>query len=285
MIKKRNSITLSILLFLALILVSCGSKEQHYIEKVLDSMVKSNSPQEIEKAKAFTTDSLDFSQLDSLGVKTDYINTWIGLYLNKNEDSSISSDSKTLIERLSKESPQELESLIKIIANNDKLFDKYPNISASIVAYAYGIDVPAEEQSEIANRLLTLTRLPGKKAPQIQGLQPLEGVNSTIVLFYDGSCGICKHILEDLAAHYDQLTAKGVRIVTISADGSKETFEQNIEKYPWTDKLCDYQSFNSINFKNFGIAATPTMFVIDKNGIVVDQFSSLVETGLINPVN
>lgn len=279
--KKRNSIILSILLFLVLILVSCGNKEQHYIEKVLDAMVKSNSPHEIEKAKAFTIDSLDFAQLDSLAVTTDYINAWSELYVDKNSTEDLVRDSKKLIDRLQKQSPKDIEIFIKAIANSTVLA-KYPNVAASIVAYPYGVDVPSDEYSEIATRLFTSTRLSGNKAPQIEGLQPLEGVNSTLVLFYDGSCGICQHLLDELADNYNQLKTQGVRIVTISADGSKESFEKNIEKYPWADKLCDYQSFGGINFKRFGIAATPMMFLIDKNGIVVDQFNNLKDTGLID---
>lgn len=279
--KKRNSIISGILLLLAITIASCGRQEQHYIVEILDRMVKSSSPHEIEKAKAFTIDSLDFVQLDSLAVTTDYINAWSKLYVDKNSTEDLVRDSKKLIDRLQKQSPKDIEIFIKAIANSTVLAE-YPNVAASIVAYPYGVDVSSDEYSEIATRLFTSTKLPGNKVPQIEGLQPLEGVNSTLVLFYDGSCGICQHLLDELADNYNQLKTQGVRIVTISADGSKESFEKNIEKYLWTDKLCDYQSFGGINFKRFGIAATPMMFLIDKNGIVVDQFNNLKDTGLID---
>lgn len=279
--KKRNSIISGILLLLAITIASCGRQEQHYIVEILDRMVKSSSPHEIEKAKVFTIDSLDFAQLDSLAVTTDYINAWSKLYVDKNSTEDLVRDSKKLIDRLQKQSSKDIEIFIKAIVNSPVLAE-YPNVAASIVAYPYGVDVPSDEYSEIATRLFTSTRLSGNKAPQIEGLQPLEGVNSTLVLFYDGSCGICQHLLDELADNYNQLKTQGVRIVTISADGSKESFEKNIEKYPWADKLCDYQSFGGINFKRFGIAATPMMFLIDKNGIVVDQFSNLKDTGLID---
>lgn len=277
---KRNLVISSVLLLLVITVASCGRQEQHYIEKVFNKMIKSKSSEEIAKANSYTIDSLNFVQLDSLGLTKEYINVWTKLYIDRSATEDLARDFKKLIDRLEKQSPKDIEVFIKAIANSDVLAE-YPHVAASIVAYAYGIDVPADEYSEIATRLFTSTRLPGSKAPQIEGLQPLEGINSTIVLFYDGSCGICQHILEDLATHYDQLTAKGVRIVTISADGNKESFEKNSEKYPWADKLCDYQSFSGVNFKRFGIAATPMLFLIDKNGIVINQFASLKETGLI----
>lgn len=270
-----------ILLLLVISIVSCGKQEKHYIEKVLDKMEKKGSSEELAKAKSYTIDSLNFVQLDSLGLIKDYINTWTKLYVDKNSTEDLVRDSKKLIDRLEKQSSaDDIELFIRAIANSNTL-SQYPNVAASIVAYPYGIDVSSDEYSEIATRLFTSTRLPGSKAPQIEGLQPLEGVNSTLVLFYDGSCGICQHLLDELADNYNQLKAQGVRIVTISADGSKDLFEQNIAKYPWADKLCDYQSFNGVNFKHFGIAATPMMFMIDKDGIVIDQFRNLKEAKLI----
>lgn len=280
---KINLYISGLLLLLVITTISCKKKDQHDIEKVFDKMVKDASPEEIAKAKSYTIDSLDFIRLDSLGLTKDYINIWIKLYVDKGDIENLAGDSKKLIDRLDKQSPKDIEAFIKAIANSDALTE-YPDTAASIVAYAYGIDVSANEYSEIATRLLVSTRLPGNKAPQIEGLQPMEGINSTLVLFYDGSCGICQHLLNELAGNYDRLKAKGIRIVTISADGSKDTFEQNIAKYPWPDKLCDYQSFSGINFKRFGIAATPVIFVIDKGGMVITQFQNLEKTGLINPL-
>lgn len=261
---------------------SCQKKDQHSEETVFDKMIKNDLVQEIKNLKTFTVDTLNFGKLNQLGIKVDYINAWIDLYIDDDKDASLSQDSRALMERLAKESPQEVDSLVKIIADNDKLFDKYPNTMASIVAYAYGLDVPSGEYSEIANRLSTMTRLIGRKSPQIEDLKPLDGINNTIVLFYDEGCGVCQSTLKDLTNNYDQLTAKGVRIVTISSDSDKDKFEENIKKYPWADKLCDYQMFNGANFKNFGVAATPTMFVMNKEGIVVNQYLKLEETGLLN---
>lgn len=278
---SKISLYISYVFFFLILPFSCEKQNKHGIERIFDNMTRVKSPEETAKVKSYTVDSLNFIQLDSLGLTKDYINVWIKLYLDEDSTDDLVRDSKRLIDRLGKQSPKDIELFIKSIANNDVLTG-YPTVAASIVAYAYGIDIPANEYSEIATRLFTLTRLPGSRAPLIDGLNPQQGISSTLVLFYDGSCGICQHILEELADNYETLTVKGVRIVTISADTSKDIFEQYIAKYPWTDKLCDYQSFNSTNFKRFGVAATPMMFVIDKNGIVIDQFQNLEETGLIN---
>ena len=278
---KINLLILGTLLLLAATITSCGKKDQHYIEKIMEKMANGGTCEEIVEIELYTIDSLNFVSLDSLGLTKQYINAWIKLYVDKSATEKLVKDSKRLIDRLEKQSPQDIETFIKIIAHND-VFTEYSDATASIVAYAYGIDVAADGYSEIATRLLVSTRLPGNKAPQIEGLQSMDGITSTIVLFYDGSCGICQHLLNELADNYSKLTEKGVRIVTISADGSNEAFEQNIRKYPWPDKLCDYQSFSGINFKRFGIAATPEMLVVDKDGMVVDQYRNLQETKLLD---
>lgn len=280
---KVNLVISGILLLLVITVASCGRQEQHYIEKVFNKMVKSKSPGEIAKANSYTIDSLNFVQLDSLGLTKEYINVWVKLYVDKGVTDDLVKDSKRLIDRLEKQSPKDIEVFIKAIANSNVLA-QYPNVGASIVAYPYGIDVSSDEYSEIATRLLVSTRLPGNIAPEIEGLQQQQGVNSTLVLFYDGGCGICQNLLDELDRNYDKLKAKGVRVVTISADVDLDAFEKKIAKYPWVDKICDYQSFNGINFKRFGIAATPTMFLINKDGVVVDQFSNLKDTNLIENI-
>lgn len=280
---KVNLVISGILLLLVITVASCGRQEQHYIEKVFNKMVKSKSPGEIAKANSYTVDSLNFVQLDSLGLTKEYINVWVKLYVDKGVTDDLVKDSKRLIDRLEKQSPKDIEVFIKAIANSNVLA-QYPNVGASIVAYPYGIDVSSDEYSEIATRLLVSTRLPGNIAPEIEGLQQQQGVNSTLVLFYDGGCGICQNLLDELDRNYDKLKAKGVRVVTISADVDLDAFEKKIAKYPWVDKICDYQSFNGINFKRFGIAATPTMFLINKDGVVVDQFSNLKDTNLIENI-
>lgn len=278
----RNSlIALSVSSILALAIISCGKKDQHYIEKIIEKMENGETSEETTEVELYTVDSLNFVSLDSLGLTKQYINAWIKLYVDKSGTEKLVRDSKRLIDRLEKQSPENIEIFIKVIAHNNALRE-YPDATAAIVAYAYGIDVPADGYSEIAIRLLVSTRLPGNKAPQIEGLQSMTGVNSTLILFYDGSCGICQHLLDELADNYSKLTEKGIRVVTISADGSNEAFEQNIRKYPWPDQLCDYQSFSGINFKRFGIAAIPEMLVIDKDGMVVDQYRNLQETKLLD---
>lgn len=65
---KNSLAALIVSLISAIVIISSGRQEQHYIEKIIGTMVKGGTPQEIEKVKLYTIDSLHFALLDSLGL-------------------------------------------------------------------------------------------------------------------------------------------------------------------------------------------------------------------------
>lgn len=65
---KNSLAALIVSLISAIVIISCGRQEQHYIEKIIGTMEKGGTPQEIEKVKLYTIDSLHFALLDSLGL-------------------------------------------------------------------------------------------------------------------------------------------------------------------------------------------------------------------------
>jgi hypothetical protein len=47
--------------------------------------------------------------------------------------------------------------------------------------------------------------------------------------------------------------------------------------FPWKDKICDGQGMNGINFKNYSVMGTPTMFLIDSKGIIIEKIATIEE--------
>jgi hypothetical protein len=45
----------------------------------------------------------------------------------------------------------------------------------------------------------------------------------------------------------------------------------------WKDKLCDYQGLEGTVFERFGVTATPTIYEIDKEGVVHGKYASIEE--------
>jgi hypothetical protein len=101
-------------------------------------------------------------------------------------------------------------------------------------------------------------------------------VNS-IVVFYESGCNSCDNELVQLRGNYSLIKEKGYDIISVSADRDKETFEKTSTVFPWTEKICDYKGFDGINFKNYGIVGTPTIFVTDHEGTIDGRYARLAD--------
>ncbi len=90
----------------------------------------------------------------------------------------------------------------------------------------------------------------------------------TIIIFYETNCGYCDTEINGLISDYATYQQKGLQIVTVSADIDKDIYEKNSKDFPWTEKLCDLKGIGSHNFQNFGVMGTPTIYLVDKKGII-----------------
>lgn len=115
----------------------------------------------------------------------------------------------------------------------------------------------------------------GTFAPSIGGLSTVQGVvpasiraaRGKVVLldFWAGWCGVCKLTSPILNAWHDKLGAQGLVVIGVSSDAhdvaAKATTDFGI-KYPVAvDK-------DQGVFPAYGVTALPTMFIIDKRGVV-----------------
>lgn len=121
---------------------------------------------------------------------------------------------------------------------------------------------------------------PGTIAPPIHGLKKAisdSGAKKTLLVFYQPDCENCHIEMQELIKSYPELEKQGVRVVSISSDEDKESFEKDKKLYPWpdADKLCDLQGFAGENFKNYAIMGTPTFYLIDGKGIVIKRYALL----------
>jgi peroxiredoxin len=120
----------------------------------------------------------------------------------------------------------------------------------------------------------------GSKAPALtQGALPKK---KTILVFYDSSCGNCTAQLEKLSELYPQLVKQGYEVVSVSSDSDKDIFEAYKEKLPWKAVYCDFEGFAGKNFLNYGIVGTPTIYLIDGNGIVQGRYAKTADIPINN---
>lgn len=99
----------------------------------------------------------------------------------------------------------------------------------------------------------------------------------TLLIFYESGCGPCENLLQQLPGNYENLKKKGVRIIAISADTDEQVFKSKANSFPWKDTFCDYEGKSGINFQNYGVVGTPTIFLIDKSGKVEAKMAGLDE--------
>lgn len=99
----------------------------------------------------------------------------------------------------------------------------------------------------------------------------------TLLIFYHTGCGLCEKLMQQLPQNYEFLKNKRVRIISIAADESEEIYKTISTNYPWTDKYCDFEGTKGINFKNYAVLGTPTIYLIDKLGKVEAKLAGMDE--------
>ena len=93
----------------------------------------------------------------------------------------------------------------------------------------------------------------------------------TILLFYKGSCALCEDALIVLANRYKWLKKNDVRVIAISGDDSENGFEKKRKYHQWPDNYCDFNGMDGVNFRNYVVMGTPTLYLLNKNGIVLKK--------------
>ena len=123
-------------------------------------------------------------------------------------------------------------------------------------------------------QVMTLYKLAkGNKAPALsQGKLPK---SKTLLVFYETGCGNCEAQMRELKNNYAELQEQGYEIVSIAADSDLQIFKHSSEDFPWKAKYCDGKGFSGKDFQTYGIIGTPTIFVIDKKGIIQGRYARL----------
>lgn len=248
-------------------------------------MAAANTTEKRNAEKAWAADSLDLNLLADDGLRTRFLHGWADLYRSSTGTDfpdKMAAASKKLLTRAASEVPGQVKPIVRTLCEYLVASDEV-GIAAAVAAYTYGFDISPGEYSEIAERLLGATLLTGQRAPAIEGAGPMPSPppSATILLFYEDGCRNCEAIIGELMDAYEILESMNVRVITVSSDTDPRIFETHVAMMPWSDKICDFQSFAGPNFRNYSVASTPTMWVIDGNGIVTGQFRTLDETGLL----
>jgi thiol-disulfide isomerase/thioredoxin len=142
--------------------------------------------------------------------------------------------------------------------------------------------------SDLAKQLETYRAMKkGNVAPDISfaknvksGLVPIPKKLSdlknpyTLVVFGASWCETCKQEVPKIANLYPKWKAKGLEVVFISLDETKEAFEQFVTPFPFTS-YCDFGKWNSSVANDYYVFGTPTMFLLDQQRTIVLRPNSI----------
>lgn len=128
---------------------------------------------------------------------------------------------------------------------------------------------------------LTITTYIGKKENNNSKTTVLKTaeLNSkfTLLVFYKSGCGPCEDTMQGLKENYQDLLQKDVKIISIAGDTDLETFNTTATQFPWSEKHCDVNGVNGVNFKKYAVIGTPTMYILDKKGAILSKMATITE--------
>ena len=133
-----------------------------------------------------------------------------------------------------------------------------------------------------------LKAMVGMKAPNLvikntkdpkssNSILPTDQLNSkySLLLFYKSGCGPCEISIDGLKTHYEEFQKKGIKIIAFSADKEELVFQNTASQFLWKNTYCDFEGTTGINFKNYAVMGTPTMFLLNSKGIIIEKIATV----------
>ena len=111
--------------------------------------------------------------------------------------------------------------------------------------------------------------------PKLKKLSELKSPY-TLVVFGASWCETCKEEVPKIANLYPKWKGKGVEVVFVSLDETKEAFEQFVQTFPFTS-YCDYGKWNSPIANAYYVFGTPTMFLLDDKREILLRPNSITQ--------
>ncbi|MDP2722154.1 MAG: redoxin domain-containing protein [Bacteroidales bacterium] len=138
-----------------------------------------------------------------------------------------------------------------------------------------------ERKAKLANKMEFIRKLAlGQKAPDFTVVDlngdsvNLDKIKSktTVLVFWASWCPHCDELLPVIKSFYDQTTRNQLEVIAVSVDDSNEKLLKSIHDngYNWIN-IAELKGWDGPMIDEYGIAATPTVFVLDKDKIILSK--------------
>lgn len=145
----------------------------------------------------------------------------------------------------------------------------------------------AEKKSALQKKLDTFKKIAiGKPAPKLEvadtsgRLVDLYEIPAdyTLVIFWSSDCPHCTNMIPRVKEIYSHQQPKKMEIMAVSVDTSRSSwlYILNQEKLNWIN-VSDLKGFNGPSADAYNIYATPTMFLLDRNKMIIAKPISIRE--------
>lgn len=286
----KKSITV---LFLAILCCISNAQKIDQNEKIsqiiattknMNSVASASEKEYAKSTVKYIADEIDWQTLYGSEQWSGIISSWVYLntsilmdfYVFKNDFKNIDSKIKDPIQyadfvgkmaySLAEQNKKDYINFFAPLVRASKKIEKYDGILASYIKGTpgtYAPDLIIKEQNK--NTILKSSKLAN------------ENYTKTMLIFYASNCAHCQLLFQNLPEHFENIKAKGVRLISLSADQNEKEFKDKAKTFLWKDVFCDYEGIKGTNFQNYAIIGTPTMFILDHNGKILLRTSSLEE--------
>ena len=240
-------------------------------------------------ANEFLTQKISFEDLYVSGHWQGIIQSWVVLQMNVvNDKAQFAKDFKQISDRM--KNPAHYTDFVGKVTFYLAQYSKDDYIEAiahtvlssgKISNYVGSMEIYLKAMVGMKGPDLVLTETNEKLKEHNEGntLLKTDQLNSkySLLLFYQTGCGHCETAIATLKTNYKDLLTKGIKIISIAGDLDPAAFTNTAASFPWATKYRDVEGMKGINFKNYAVIGTPTMFLLDSKGVIVQKPATIEE--------
>jgi hypothetical protein len=244
----------------------------------IGSKIIINEKEKANNINDFIINELDFSVLYTSNHWGGIINSWTEIQTKVfKDDAKLIADATTILNRIKSDAVYtdfviNLTKELTRAGKDDALFALILPIknSKKLLNYDGVLNIFKQDLSGKAPDIL-IKNTTGTKIIKTTELNSKQ----TLLFFYKSGCGPCEATIESLKANFAKLTKKGLKIIALSSDTDETEFKTTAASFPWKETYCDLEGTKGVNFKNYAVIGTPTMYVLDSKGMIIKKLATV----------
>lgn len=237
----------------------------------------------------FITQKISFEDMYVSGHWQGIIQSWVVLQMNVvNDKEQFVKDFKLISDRM--KNPTHYNDFVGKLTyyltqySKDDYIEGIANIilgSGKISNYVGSLEVYIKAMVGIKAPNLVITEHISKVENANQNTKTTQNniVNSkySLLVFYKSGCGPCEVTIEDLKSNYELLKEMEIKIIAISGDEEEQEFQNTAAHFPWQETYCDFKGTAGLNFKNYAVMGTPTLFLLDSKDVIIQKPAKIAD--------